>query len=88
YPSLQERIRRLNKDLPIILISKEIDLIAMENALRHGVCSVVPRDESNLMVLAIQRELRHLKHRRELRSIEVRLRDAEKRAQALLESAR
>ncbi|MDO6682355.1 EAL domain-containing protein [Oceanobacter sp. 5_MG-2023] len=88
YPSLQERIRRLNKDLPIILISKEIDLIAMENALRHGVCSVVPRDESNLMVLAIQRELRHLKHRRELRSIEVRLRDAEKRAQALLESSR
>jgi PAS domain-containing protein len=88
YQALQDQIRRLNKDLPIILISREIDLIAMENALKRGVCTMVPMDETNLLVLALQRELRHLKNRRELRSLEVRLRDAEKRSQALLESSR
>lgn len=88
YSDLQAVIRRLNKDLPIILISPGINLLKMADAIKHGVVTVVPREETNLLVLAIQRELRHLHNRRELRELQVRLREAEKRTQALLESSR
>ncbi|WP_221800785.1 EAL domain-containing protein [Oceanobacter mangrovi] len=86
--TLQHQINRFNKDLPLILINREVDLIAMETALKRGACTMVPIGENNLLVLAIQREITHLRTRREKRSLEVRLRDAEKRAQALLESSR
>lgn len=88
YSDLQTVIRRLNKDLPIILINQDVDLLQMEDALKHGVATVVPREETNLLVLAIQREIGHLTTRRELRSTQVRLREAEKRSQTMLESSR
>ena len=88
FRDLMQQIRRLNKDLPIILIAEEVDPMVMENALKRGACTIIPRDESNLLVLAIHREMRHLRNRREARALEVRLRDAEKRCQSLLESSR
>merc|ERR1711879_293292 len=64
------------------------DPMVMESALKRGASTIVPRDETNLLVLAIHREMRHLKNRRDARALEVRLRDAEKRCQSLLESSR
>ena len=49
---------------------------------------MVPFDETSLLLLVIQRELRYLNARRELRALEVGLRDAEKRCQSLLENSR
>ncbi|MBM95748.1 MAG: hypothetical protein CMI09_07870 [Oceanospirillaceae bacterium] len=88
FRDLMQQVRRLNKDLPIILVGDEVDPMVMENALKRGACTIIPRDESNLLVLAIHREMRHLRNRREARALEVRLRDAEKRCQSLLESSR
>lgn len=88
YEDLLQLIKRLNKDLPVILIAEEVEPMIMEAAIKRGACTVVPKDESNLLVMVIQRELRHLRTRRELRTLEVRIRDAEKRCQNLLESSR
>lgn len=88
FRDLMQQVRRLNKDLPILLISDEVDPMVMESALKRGASTIVPRDETNLLVLAIHREMRHLKNRRDARALEVRLRDAEKRCQSLLESSR
>src|SRR5690554_6656392 len=88
YEELLNLIKRLNKDLPVILLNDEVDAMQMEGCIRKGACSMVPVDESNLLLLVIQRELRHLRSRRDVRMLEVRLRDAEKRGQSLLESSR
>ncbi|MAY14666.1 MULTISPECIES: EAL domain-containing response regulator [Thalassolituus] len=88
YDDLLKQIKRLNKDLPVILITEDVDAMIMEAAIKRGACTVVPIDESNLLLLVIQRELRHLRTRRELRTLEVRIRDAEKRCQNLLESSK
>jgi multidomain signaling protein FimX len=88
YQDLLQQVQRLNKDIPMILLNHEIDLMLMEDALKKGVATVVPKDESNLLVLAIEREMRHLRHRREMRAMEIRVRDAEKRSQSMLESSR
>lgn len=88
YTSLKEQIARYNQDLPFILINREIDLIALETAVKRGASTMIPMGENNLLILAIQRELEHLRNRRAKRALEARLREAEKRAQALLESSR
>ncbi len=88
YDELLKLVKRLNKDLPVILLNEDVDAMQMEACIRKGACTMVPIDESNLLLLVIQRELRHLRARRELRTLEVRLRDAEKRGQNLLESSR
>ncbi len=88
YEEILHLIKRLNKDLPVILLNDEVDAMQMEACIRKGACSMVPVDESNLLLLVIQRELRHLRSRRDVRMLEVRLRDAEKRGQSLLESSR
>lgn len=88
YQDLLHQIQRLNKDLPIILLYSDAELMEMEDALKRGVASAVPKEEANRLVLAIEREMRHLRTRRELRALEVRLRDAEKRSQSMLESSR
>lgn len=88
YEDLLKVIKRLNKDLPVILIAEELDPMNLEAAIKRGAAAMVPKDESNLLLMVIQRELRHLKSRRELRTLEVRIRDAEKRCQLLLESSK
>lgn len=88
YEDLLQLIKRLNKDLPLILIAEDVDPMIMEAAIKRGASTAVPQEESNLLVMVIQRELRHLRARRELRTLEVRIREAEKRCQGLLESSR
>lgn len=88
YEELLHQIKRLNKDLPLIVLADEMDAMQLETCLKKGASSMVPADESNLLLLVIQRELDHLRTRRSLRTSQVRLRDAEKRCQTLLESSR
>jgi len=82
WVELQKQIQRLNKDLPLILVTnEELDAITFEDAFKKGAATVVPLEESNVMMMVIQRELSHLRNRREKRMLEVKLREAEKRSQ-------
>lgn len=89
YPELLRHIQRLNKDLPVILVTRDdIDPMSMEAALKQGAATLAPLDESSFLLRVIQRELKHLNERRAKRTLEVKLRDAEKRCQGLLESSK
>ncbi|WP_419813260.1 EAL domain-containing protein [Bacterioplanoides sp.] len=89
WEELQKQIKRLNKDLPLILVTQEdLNAISFESALKKGAATVVPLEESNVMLMVIERELKHLHIRREKRMLEVKLREAEKRSQSLLESSK
>jgi len=85
---LFNQIKRLDKDLPVIILAEDVDPMQLEFYLKLGACDVVPEDESNLLSMVIQRELINLNSRRTLRTTQVKLRDAEKRCQALLESSK
>jgi diguanylate cyclase (GGDEF)-like protein/PAS domain S-box-containing protein len=85
---LFEKIKRLDKDLPVIILAEDVDPMQLEFYLKLGACDVVPEDESNLLSMVIQRELANLDSRRALRTTQVKLRDAEKRCQGLLESSK
>jgi diguanylate cyclase (GGDEF)-like protein/PAS domain S-box-containing protein len=85
---LFKKIKRLDKDLPVIILAEDVDPMQLEFYLKLGACDVVPEDESNLLSMVIQRELVNLNSRRILRTTQVKLRDAEKRCQALLESSK
>lgn len=85
---LLKQIKRLDKDLPVIMLAEDVDPMILESYLKQGACDVVPSDESNLLSMVINRELINLNSRRSLRTTQVKLRDAEKRCQALLESSK
>jgi diguanylate cyclase (GGDEF)-like protein/PAS domain S-box-containing protein len=85
---LFKKIKRLDKDLPVIMLAENVDPMQLEFYLKLGACDVVPEDESNLLSMVIQRELANLDSRRTLRTTQVKLRDAEKRCQVLLESSK
>ena len=86
--ALLKQIKRLDKDLPVIMLAEDVDPMILESYLKQGACDVVPADESNLLSMVISRELANLNNRRSLRTTQVKLRDAEKRCQALLESSK
>lgn len=85
---LLEQIKRTNLDLPLVLLTKDINPEIMIESLMAGARTIVPIEEQQLLLLVIQRELANLFNRREVRNLEVRLRDAEKRCQILLDSSR
>lgn len=80
---LFKQIKRLDKDLPVIILAEDVDPMQLEFYLKLGACDVVPEDESNLLSMVIQRELGNLNSRRILRTTQVKLRDAERRCQSL-----
>lgn len=85
---LFNQIKRLNKDLPVVILAEDVDPMQLEFYLKLGACDVVPEDESNLISMVIQRELSNLNSRRTLRTTKVKLREAEKRCLALIESSK
>jgi len=81
-------IKRLDKDIPFIILNNALNDEAIVNYMRAGAQDVIPFEDRKHLVLAINRELTNLYERRNRRSIEVHLREAEKRCQLLLDSSK
>lgn len=88
FTELLNQVHRLNLDIPLILIPEEVDGMLLESALIKGAAAVVSFEESNSLVLTIQKEVKNLRTRQDIRILQVRLREAEKRCRTLLESSR
>jgi len=80
-------IKKLELDLPLILLSETNDSEKMLAALQTGINDVVPLSESERLLLVSLRELDSLSQRRARRKAEISLRDAEKRCRLLLDSS-
>ncbi|MEZ5523383.1 MAG: EAL domain-containing protein [Pseudomonadales bacterium] len=81
-------IKKLELDIPLILLSDSYDSEKSLAALQGGINDVVPMSESERLLLVSLRELDSLYQRRARRRAEISLRDAEKRCQLLLNSSR
>ncbi|MBR9910751.1 MAG: EAL domain-containing protein [Gammaproteobacteria bacterium] len=82
------QINRLNKDLPMILISDGEASQAVVEGLKLGARDVVQLDQDQHLLLVMQRELENREHRQRRRLADRKLREAERRGQQLLDSSR
>jgi diguanylate cyclase (GGDEF)-like protein/PAS domain S-box-containing protein len=86
-----KQIRRLNKDVPVILLSEldeDENPFAVVEGLRLGAADVINLDDDQHLLLAIDRELRNREQRQARRNADRRFREAERRSQQLLDSSR
>lgn len=81
-------IRRLDKDIPFILLTESDDRERSLAILKAGAQDTCPVDESERLMLIIRRELANLDERRRRRVLDSHLREAEQRCQLLLESSK
>lgn len=81
-------IRRMDKDIPFILLTGEYDRDRTVSVMRAGAQDTVPFEYTDQLVLVVNRELSALDERRRRRVLESHLREAEQRCQLLLESSK
>lgn len=86
-----KQIRRLNKDVPVILQYEDYEeesAFAVVEGLRIGAADVVNLDDDQHLLLVIDRELANREQRQARRNTDRRFREAERRSQQLLDSSR
>ncbi|MCP5161082.1 MAG: EAL domain-containing protein [Hahellaceae bacterium] len=90
-PSAEEvlnQINRLEKDIPFIVLNDGYNNDTFIKYLRAGAQDVVPFENSKHLILSISRELTSLSERRQRRTAQRLVREAEKRCQLLLDSSK
>lgn len=83
-----KEISRLNKDIPVILITESEDSRTTIDGMRAGAADVVKLDDDQHLILVIRREMRNREHRQSQRVAERRRLEAETRALELLGSCK
>jgi len=83
-----KHIRRLNKDVPVILLHEDEEPFAQVEGMKMGAADVVNLDDDQHLLLVIQREMTNRLDRQARRSADRRFREAERRSQQLLDSSR
>ncbi|MDO6748181.1 EAL domain-containing response regulator [Gilvimarinus sp. 1_MG-2023] len=83
-----QQIRRLNKDVPVLLLSDEEGSQVVVEGLKLGAADVIRLDEDQHLLLVINREMLNRKQRQEKRIADRQFRESERRAQSLLDSSR
>ncbi|MAA66039.1 MAG: diguanylate cyclase [Alteromonadaceae bacterium] len=81
-------IKRLDKDIPVILLTPDFDRERTVAVMKMGAKATVPADYSDLIMLTVNRELASLSERHQRRTLESHLRESEQRCQLLLESSK
>jgi len=82
------QIKRLGKDVPVILLSDDETSQAIVDGLKQGASDVIRLDDDQHLLLVISRELVNREHRIERRRADRRLKETERRSQQLLDSSR
>lgn len=77
-----------DKDIPVIAVARECDPGLQIQAMQIGALDLVAKDNPDHLHLVVNRELRNLDARRQLRLSEKSMRETEKRCHTLLDSSR
>ncbi len=81
-------IRKLERDLPIILLSDQCDNKSIVSGMKLGACDVAQVDDDQHLLLIINRELENRQQRKLSRITQRKLKEVERRNQKLLDSSR
>lgn len=82
------QIRRLNRDVPVVLLTDDSSSASVVEGLKLGAADVVRLDEDQHLLQVIEREMENRDQRQQRRVADRRFREAERRSQALLDSSR
>jgi len=83
-----KEINRLNRDIPVVLITESESSHAVVEGIRGGAADVVLLDDDQHLILVLEREVKNREHRQTRRVAERRRREAEQRAMELIDSSR
>ena len=82
------QIKRLNKDVPVILLTNQEGPQAVVDGLKLGAVDTVLLDQDQHLLLVMQRELVNRAQRKDKRKAERQFKESEQRSQLLLDSSR
>jgi diguanylate cyclase (GGDEF)-like protein/PAS domain S-box-containing protein len=85
---VMQQVTASGKDLPVIAVVDQIDEAGFTEAMSAGVRKIALRHRSQLLLAAVREEWADLEARRALRRLEARVRETERRCDALIESSR
>lgn len=80
-------IRRLETDVPVILLAEDREPGSITDGLKLGAADVALADDDERLILLVERELANLDNRRMRLKAEVQLRETDRRNQLLLDSS-
>lgn len=83
-----QRVQASGKDIPLIAVSDAVDEAGFVDALTLGARHVAPRHRPQLLLALVRSEWGDLEARRSLRRLEARVRETERRCDALIDSSR
>jgi diguanylate cyclase (GGDEF)-like protein len=81
-------LEQSGKDIPMLVLSEDEDAELRREVMGMGAVDMVSKADSEHFRYTIQRELRNLRARRQLRRLEAGLKESERRAQQLLNTSR
>ncbi|MDQ3493948.1 MAG: EAL domain-containing protein [Pseudomonadota bacterium] len=83
-----EQVGASGKDLPVIAVADTLDEASFTDAYAAGVRRIALRQRPQLLLAAVREEWADLEARRAMRRLEARVRETERRCDALIESSR
>ena len=83
-----KQIRKLNKDVPMVLLTDKAGSLAIVDGIKKGATDVLLVDEDQHLLQVISRELENREYRSQSRYAQRKLKDVERRNQQLLDSSK
>ena len=83
-----QRVQASGKDIPLVAVAETIDEAGFLGALALGARRIVPRHKPQVLLSLVKSEWADLEARRSLRRLEARVRETERRCDALIDSSR
>ena len=81
-------IRKFEKNIAVILLTDEISGPSIVDGMKLGACDVAQLDDDQHLLLIVNRELENRQERKLTKSVQLRLKEVERRNQKLLDSSR
>lgn len=81
------QVRKLGRDIPVIVLANDNSSATVVAGLKSGARDVVPRGETEHLLLVLEREMSNLANLREKNRLMADLRESEKRTEMLLDTA-
>lgn len=80
-----ELLKRLNLDIPCIVLTRQIKDTELEKIMRAGACDVVIKNQPVRIPLVVERELKACEERRAYRAVLKRLQELEAKSRAIID---